>query len=130
MRAQTNGRNPVRQPRRCRYQLPIERRAIVAAGMVREHNWTQRQAAGLCCVNAGYVGLVQRLNEADQYKLIRGELTLARLWKDYRRRLAERKAKRLAEPTDGDIDATVAKLGVDRVMSSLDRLTAPHAKAA
>ena len=34
MKTQTNGRSPVRQ---ASYRLPIERRAVVAAGMV-EHN--------------------------------------------------------------------------------------------
>ena len=47
---------------------------------VREHNWTQRQAAGLCCVNAGYVGLVQRLSDEDRIKLARRELKLSHLW--------------------------------------------------
>jgi hypothetical protein len=120
--------------RRCRYQLPIERRAIIAAGMVREHDWTVRQASGLMCVNPGYVALVKRLDESDHYKLIRSELTLALLWRNYRRDLAERRAKLAAEhnapPTDDDVDRIVTKLGPERVMRALDRATRPHAVAA
>ena len=95
MSTQTNGQNSVRQPRGS-YRLPVERRAVVAAGWVREHNWTQRQAAGLCCVNAGYVSLVQRLSDQDRLRLARGELKLSHLWKKYRYDLAERRAQRLA----------------------------------
>jgi hypothetical protein len=126
MRTQTNGRNPVRQAYGS-YQHPIERRAVVAAGMVREHNWTQRQAAGLCCVNAGYVGLVQRLNDEDRLRLSRSEIKLSHLWKNYRRDLAERRAKRLAaereaqmqaerEAQTREIDRLFDCVGVDRVI--------------
>jgi hypothetical protein len=104
MSTQTNGRNPVRQAYGS-YQLPIERRAVVAAGMVREHNWTQRQAAGLCCVNAGYVGLVQRLNDEDRLRLSRSEIKLSHLWKNYRRGLAERRAERLAAEREAQAQA-------------------------
>jgi hypothetical protein len=82
--------------RRGSYQHPIERRAVVAAGMVEQNGWTQKQAAGLCCVNVAYVGLVQRLNDEDRLRLSRSEIKLSHLWKNYRRDLAERRAKRLA----------------------------------
>jgi hypothetical protein len=64
--------------------------------MVRESGWTAQQAAGLCCVNPTYVSLVRQLSDADRVKLTYGELRLAQLWGDYRRRLAERRAKRFA----------------------------------
>jgi hypothetical protein len=104
MRTQTNDRNPVRQAYGS-YQLPIKRRAVVAAGMVKQNGWTQKQAAGLLCVNPGYVGLVGRLNDEDLLKLSRRELKLSRLWKDYRRGLAERRTKRLAVEREAQVRA-------------------------
>jgi hypothetical protein len=104
MRTQTNGRNPVRQAYGS-YQHPIERRAVVAAGMIKQNGWTQKQASGLLCVNPGYVGLVRRLNDEDLLKLSRRELKLSHLWKNYRRDLAERRAKRLAAERGAQVQA-------------------------
>jgi hypothetical protein len=129
MSTQNNGRSPARQAYGS-YQRPIEQRAVVAAGMVREHNWTQRQAAGLCCVNAGYVGLVRRLNDEDRLKLSRSEVKLAHLWKDYRRDLAERRAKRLAAEREAEVRAEreeqarvihtcLDRVGLDRLMEQI-----------
>jgi hypothetical protein len=129
MRTQTNGRNPVRQAYGS-YQLPIERRAVVAAGMVKQNGWTQKQAAGLLCVNPGYVGLVRRLNDEDRLKLARRELKLARLWKDYRHDLAERRAKLLAAEREAQmkaereeqarvIHACLDRVGLDRLMEQI-----------
>ena len=110
-----------------RYQLPIAARAVLAAKMVSEHGWSQRQAAGLMCVPPCYVALVGRLNESDHWKLIRGELRLAPLWRDYRRGLAERRAQRLVaerkaevkaarEEQDRMIDTVLQTVAFDRVV--------------
>jgi hypothetical protein len=134
MSTQNNGRNPARQPRRRRRafytNLSIERRAVVAAGMVRESGWTAQQAAGLCCVNPTYVGLARQVSDEDRLKLARGELRLARLWKDYRRDLAERQAKRLAAEREAQmkaereeqarvIHACLDRVGLDRLMEQI-----------
>ena len=96
----------VRQSRRrFRYHLPIERRAAVAAGMILQNGWTQKQAAGLLCVNPAYVGLVQRLDDVVRLKLARGELKLAPIWKAYRASLAERRAQRLAAEREAQVKA-------------------------
>jgi hypothetical protein len=109
MSIQNNGRNSAPQARRRRRafytNLSIERRAVVAAGMVRESGWTAQQAAGLCCVNPTYVSLVRQLSDADRVKLTCGELRLAQLWRDYRRRLAERRAQRLAAEREARVQA-------------------------
>jgi hypothetical protein len=142
MSTQNNGRSPARQPRRRRRafytNLSIERRAVVAAGMVKENGWTAQQAAGLCCVNPTYVSLARHLSDEDRLKLARSELKLSHLWKDYRRDLAERRAKRLAaereaqaqaerearealvqaehEAQTRELDGLFANVGVDRVI--------------
>jgi hypothetical protein len=122
MSTQTNGRNPVRQAYGS-YQLPIERRAVIAAGMVRENGWTRRQAAGHFCVNPAYVGLVARLGEDERLKLVRGELTLSALYHGDRQRLApERRAKRLAakrEEQTRRINRVLDRVGLDRVMQQI-----------
>jgi hypothetical protein len=111
---QLNGRRPAGQ---ASYRLPIERRAVVAAGMIEENGWSQRQAAGLCCVNPAYVSLVQHLNSEDRVKLARREIRLSHLWKNYRRDLAARKAERLAaeHKAKGEERARVADGCLDRV---------------
>jgi hypothetical protein len=123
MKTQTNGRNPGRQA----YRLPIERRAVVAAGMVREHNWSQRQAAGLCCVNPAYVSVAQRLSDDDRVKLARGELKLSRLWKNHLRELAEQRAQERAELIERaereeqarDIQACIDRVGLARLIEQI-----------
>ena len=95
MTVQPNGRHRVRQA--STYRLPIERRAVVAAGMIEQNGWTQRQAAGLCCVNPAYVGVVRRLTGEDRAKLARREIKLSHVWRDYRRGLAEQRANRERE---------------------------------
>jgi hypothetical protein len=109
-------RRVARQPRRSRsYCFSVERRAAVAAYLVKEHGWTTKQAAGLFCVNTRYVSLARRMSEADRRRLIRGTITLSQL------------ANPRRQPTDAKIDRIVAKLGVDRVMAALDRATRPTA---
>jgi hypothetical protein len=109
MTMQNNRHTATRQARRRRRafytNLSIERRAVVAVGMVRENGWTAQQAAGLCCVNPTYISLARQLSDADRVKLTCGELRLAQLWRDYRRRLAERRAQRLAAERETRVQA-------------------------
>jgi hypothetical protein len=107
--------------RRRRYQLPIERRAVVAAGMIKQNGWTLQQASGLLCVNPGYVALVKGLNESDHHKLIRGEIRLSDLWRDYRRGLTERRAQRQAEEREARVQAEREEQvrAVDNVLESV-----------
>jgi hypothetical protein len=77
--------------------------------LVKENGWTQRQAAGLCCVNPAYVGVVQRLTNEDRVKLARGGLKLSHLWKTYRHDLAEQRAQRLAAEREAKAQAKRAE---------------------
>ena len=96
-----NGRGLNRQSRSRRphgsYQFPIERRAVIAAGMAETNGWPTKQTAGLLCVCRTYVDLVRRLDKDERLKLVRGELKLAQLYKEHLQRQAERRAERLAE---------------------------------
>jgi hypothetical protein len=122
-------RHAVRQVRRRRnsYRASIERRAAMAAGMIKESGWSIRQAAGAFCVNAAYLGLARQLNDDDRLKLARGELKLSALWRNYRQRLAESRA---CEAADARLDRLIARYGADRIMAALDRVTAPQRIAA
>jgi hypothetical protein len=111
-------RRAVRQSRRRRrsYCFSVERRAAVAAFLVKEHGWTTKQAAGLFCINTRYVSLARRMSEADRRRLIRGTITLSQL-------------ANLANPrrqlTDAKIDRIVARIGPELIMAALDRATRP-----
>jgi hypothetical protein len=98
MKSQHNGQSSGRQSRRTygAYRYPLERRAVVAAGMAEQNGWPTKQAAGLFAVNATYVDLVRHLDAGERGKVARGELKLAQLYKNYQQRLAERRAQRLA----------------------------------
>jgi hypothetical protein len=95
--------------RRGSYRFSIGRRAAVAAGMVLENGWTAQQAAGLLCVNPIYVGLARHLGANDRLRLARGELKLSDVYKDHRRRLAERRAQRLAAAREAEAQAARAE---------------------
>ena len=97
------------------YPFPLESRAIFAATMVRDNGWSQKRAAGYFVVNAAYVGLVGRLDEDERIKLARGEVTLSQLWGQYRRDLAERRAKRLAAE---QAQAQVKSVTVDEAVAA------------
>jgi hypothetical protein len=129
-------RRAVRQPRRRRnsYRLPIERRAAAAARMVEFWGWVPKEAAGAFCVNPVYLNVARQLSDDDRLKLDRGELKLSHLYKDYRQRLAERRAQRLAAEREAKVqtklDRFIARYGADRIMAALDRVTAPQRQAA
>ena len=72
------------------YRRSIEQRAAAAAIMIKDGWGPEREAAGLFSVCPTYVALARKLSDADRGRLARGELKLAALWQNYRRRLAER----------------------------------------
>jgi hypothetical protein len=75
------------------YKASIERRAVLAAGMVLEKGWTAKHAASVMCVSPTYVGLVRHLDEDGRHRLLVGDLTLAQLHRERRQHLAERRCK-------------------------------------
>jgi hypothetical protein len=145
------------EPRRRRrrgwgtYIAPIERRTAGAADMCLKHGWSVKRAASVFTCCAAYINLAKTLTDSDRAKLARGELRMAALWRDYRRRLAERRAQaeaaaqaeREAQARVRAVDGVLTAVGLDRVverivtvfgpeplMAALDRLTAPPAVAA
>jgi hypothetical protein len=112
-------RHAARQPRRRRrsYYLSVERRAVVAASLVKDHGWAAKQAAGLFCVNTHYLSLARNLSEADRLRLMRGDISLSQL--------ANRR-----QVTDAKVDRIVARIGSERIMAALDRATRPAAPSA
>ena len=115
-----------RRRRRYGYCSPIERRAALAAGMIKGSGWTVRQAAGAFAVNPGYISIAKNLGIEDRLRLSRGEIKLSDLWKEYRARLAERRLAAEREALDAKLDLFIAQFGADRVMAALDRVTAPN----
>jgi hypothetical protein len=112
---------PRRRRRRGNYCSSLERRAAVAAGMIEHDGWTARQAAGLVCVNPSYVSIVRHLGADDRLRVARGELKLSALYKDYRQRLAKRRAQRLADERAAKVQAERAAqvAAVDGVLESV-----------
>jgi hypothetical protein len=93
--------------------------------------WTAKQAAAAFCVNASYVSLARHLSDSDRLRLARGELKLSALWKDHRQRAAERRASPAEhEATGAKLDRLIARYGADRIMTALDRVTAPNGNGA
>jgi hypothetical protein len=111
-----NGNAAARQSRRRRptSRLSIERRAILAAGVVERSKLSAQKVGDLFCVNERYISAVRRLSEADRSRLLRGEITLSDLCNGPRK-----------PPSDEKIDRIVAKLGAERVLAAIDRLTQP-----
>jgi hypothetical protein len=75
---------------------------------------TRAQATMLAHASPSYVGTIGRLTADERLQLARGELSLSRLHNNHR-----------YVATDTAIDRIVAKLGAERVMAALDRMTAP-----
>jgi hypothetical protein len=118
----------VSQPRRRRqdYRSPIGRRAAAAVIMIRDWGWGAKEASALFCVNRSYLNLVRKLTDADRRRLVRGELTLAALWREHCRELAERRAQRIAAEREAKVKAEreAQTLAVDDVLETvgLDRI--------
>lgn len=90
-----NGGTPVPQSRRPygSYRHTIESRAVRAVDLV-ESGVSIKEVAAALCVCPFYVRLACNLSIADLLRLDSGELTLAEVARDYRQRLAERRAQR------------------------------------
>jgi hypothetical protein len=146
-----NGGKSVPQSRQANgsYKLSIEARAALAVGLIENGGWLLKGAAASLCVNRTYLMLARRLKDADRRRLARSELKLAKVYRDYRQRLAEhatqreqteREAAGLEQPertkrlgnggtailSDSVIENIVREVGVDRVWRAVDRLTSPE----
>jgi hypothetical protein len=95
-----NGGEPVSQsvsPSRAAYgsyKAPIEARAAVAVDLIELVGCSVQEVAAALCVNPTYVRPACNLSVGDLSQLANGELTLAQVARDYRQRLAERRAQR------------------------------------
>jgi hypothetical protein len=105
-------------------KLNSAKRALLArdleCGAVHLQNLTRPQAATLTRVSVSYVNTVQRASLEERKRLACGLLTLSALHNKHRRQPV----------SDADVERIVIKIGADRVMSALDRITAPVLVAA
>jgi hypothetical protein len=115
-------RQPVKiQGRRLHHMLrgmPAANRAIVAfaamSGEVTIDRLSRAQAARLLKVAAGYVATVSRISDVDREYLKRNPFLLA-AWHNHR------------PLTDADVDHLLGRIGLERALAAIDRLTAPTA---
>jgi hypothetical protein len=90
--------------------------------MAEENGWSTKHAASLHCVNPTYVALVRHLGAEDRLKLVRGELKLARLYKDYQQRLAERRAQRRQAEFEAEVH-TARQVELEAISACLDQVS-------
>jgi hypothetical protein len=76
------------------------------------HSLTRRQACALTGASIGYVHTLAHATEQEREAVKRGVLSLS----DIHNR----------PPSDAAIDRVIARLGPDRVLAALDRLTMPQ----
>ena len=104
-----------RLSRRLQRGLSATFRALIAyeleSGGAKLHHLTRKQSVTLVGANSGYVGTVSRLTPHEREQVANGILSLAAIHNQ--------------PPTDVDIDRIVTRIGLDRVMAALDRLTRP-----
>ena len=94
--------------------LSTERRAMAALELVEgPARWPARQAAALVGISATYLSTARHASAEERQALERGWLTLS--WIHNKRRRA---------PTDAAVERAVKRLGPDRVLRALDRMTA------
>ena len=98
-------------PRRALLAYQVETGAVTVQGLPRA------QSARLCRVARGYVGTVAKLDPATREKVRAAPFLLTGIHQ-----------KRIM--SDSGVDALVDKIGLERVLASLDRLTTPKAVAA
>ena len=137
----TFGPEPRRRRRRRRgdgYRAPISRVwTAIGADMCIKYGWSVRRAAAVFCSNPSYIGRAKSLSATDRARLARGELRIAELWKDYRRRLDERRAQRLAAEREAKvraereaqtraIDGLLASVGIDRIVDRIINAFGPE----
>jgi hypothetical protein len=97
-------------------KLSITRRAMLACDLecgVPVQNFTAGQASMLAKVPACYVRALRRASDEERRALERGSLSLSAL------------QHRPRPITDAELERVVVKVGPDRVMRVLDKLTAP-----
>jgi hypothetical protein len=106
--------------RRLKQGLSDAHRALLALdlenGTACLHHLTRRQAKRLMGANQRIVASLRRASAEEQEKFKRGLLSLGEL--------------RARVPSDAAIDKLIAKLGPERVLMALDRITRPTLVAA
>jgi hypothetical protein len=120
-----NGNAAVRQPRRRRSptaSLNAARRAVIGACLTSGASWTVRDASELCCVSVGYVTKVRQMSEADRFRLLRGEISLAQLCNGKPPKPKPTLADMLTNASPGERASAAARLGVATVW---DEMVAP-----
>jgi hypothetical protein len=107
--------------RRLKRELNPTHRALLAfeleRGALWVHHLSRRQAQKLTGANQRHVTSLRRATEEERERVKKGLLPLGELT-----------PRAPVVPTDADIDRVVCQLGAERVMQSLDRLTAPRCK--
>ncbi|MGY3125004.1 hypothetical protein ACVWXQ_008941 [Bradyrhizobium sp. S3.14.4] len=102
--------------------LSAEKRALLAFDLqhgARLYNLTRAQAAAVAKVAPSYIGTVATASDEERQRLAYGWTSLSAIHNRHRR-----------PATDADIERIVKKIGPDRVMRALDRITAPELAAA
>ena len=94
-------------------QLALLAHAL-STGMTRVERFTSKQARLLTGASFGYTNTVAHLSDRERDALRGGFLSLSECHN--------------RPPTDAAVDRIVAKLGAERVLDALDRLTRPAAK--
>ena len=104
-------------------KLSPEKRALLAHDLergARLENLTRAQAAAMTKVAPSYIATVDRASAEERKQLGYGWLTLSWLHNAHRRRPV----------TDADVERIVKKIGADRIMRALDKITSPVLEAA
>jgi hypothetical protein len=124
-----DGAGPNRQARRRQRHIyshmTAGQRAVVGVELIKERGWTANGAASVVCVNPAYIGLARRLGEDELEQLITGELTLAQINKEYRQRLAERRAQRRQAEHEAQVYAA-RKAEAQAIEALLDEVPIGH----
>jgi hypothetical protein len=101
--------------RRVRKGLSATHRALLAyeleIGASAVQGFPRREACRLTGASLGYVATLAKATAAEVEAVKKGKLSLSALHNK--------------PPTDAQVDATIIKLGIERVFAAIDRLTAP-----
>jgi hypothetical protein len=104
-------------------KMSVAQRSALAARLVRGEvsiaGFIPTQAAALAKVSAGGVRLANRATDEDRAALKRGRMSLSQLRAKHRKPLS-----------DSAIRAFIHSAGIERVMGTIDEMTAPHQLAA
>jgi hypothetical protein len=109
--------------RKLRKRLNASERALFAANLATGdaclENIPPALGAKLLGVSVGYVHTMRRATNQERLAVVCGAATISALHNRHRHQ----------PPDDAAVERTVTKLGPDRVMRALERLTAPKAVA-